>query len=341
MSKIRNPGSTKKYTTIRDIAQKAGVSANSVSRALNDKDDISEETKLRVRRIASELGYIRHAAASGLRSGGMRSIGIIVTHIDNIFFSRILQGINDRVSEKEYTLLILDSNEDPETEARNLRILAAYRVSGILFVPALDLQNSIDYAAIQSPHIEIVRHMPNIKGGYYIADSGKSGEIAAEYLIGKGRRKLAYLGFDKPVSCNRNRMDGFISKAASENAALAQDAVRSCEASTEAAFQAMKTWLLDGFNFNGLFVYNDAMAFGAIRALVDSGKNVPGDISVIGHDDIETAQSFIPRLSTIHVPKYRLGYDSASALLEQIEGKKSGVVSAHKIYEPRLVARET
>jgi len=341
MSKSRTSSALKKYTTIRDIALKAGVSANTVSRALNDNDDISDETKLRVRKIAGELGYIRHAAASGLRSGGTRSIGVIVTHIDNIFFSRILQGINDRVSEKEYSLLILDSNEDPETEARNLRILAAYRVSGILFVPALDLQNSLDYGAIQSPHIEIVRHMPNIKGGYYIADSGKSGEIAAEYLVGKGRRRLAYLGFDKPVSCNRNRMDGFLGKAAALKAALGQNAIRSCEASTEAAFQAMKAWLRDGFDCDGLFVYNDAMAFGAIRALIDSGKKVPRDISVIGHDDIETAQYFIPRLTTIHVPKYRLGYDSASALLEQIEGKKSVTVPAHTIYEPRLVTRET
>jgi LacI family transcriptional regulator len=183
--------------------------------------------------------------------------------------------------------------------------------------------------------------MPNIKGGYYIADSGKSGEIAAEYLVNKGRRKLAYLGFEKPVSCNQNRMDGFLCKAAALKAVLGQDSIRACEASTEAAFQTMKAWLNDGFNFNGLFVYNDAMAFGAIRALVDSGRKVPGDISIIGHDDIETAQFFIPRLTTIHVPKYSLGYDSASALLEQIEGRKSALAPAHTIYEPRLVARET
>jgi LacI family transcriptional regulator len=341
MGSPRKTGTTKKYVTIRDIALEAGVSANSVSRALHDKKDISQETKIRVRNIAKELGYIRHAAASGLRSGGTRSIGIIVTHIDNIFFSGILQGINDRVTEKEYTLLMLASNEDPETERRNLRILAAYRVSGILFIPASDLLESIDYGSIQAPHIEIVRHVPGSRAGYYVSDSVKSGELAAGYLIGKGRRRLAYLGFDKPVSCNRDRLDGFKHAAASAGIDISPAAVRSCEASTEAAFSAMKRWLDDGFDHDGIFVYNDVMAFGVIRALVDRKRRVPRDVSVVGHDDIETAESFIPRLSTIQVPKYRLGYDSASALLDQIESRKAGSIPAHMVYQPELMIRET
>ncbi len=341
MGTPRKTGTTKKYITIRDIAIKAGISANSVSRALNDKNDISQETKTRVRDIARELGYIRHAAASGLRSGGTRSIGIIVTHIDNIFFSRILQGINDCVAEKDYTILMLASNEDSETEKRNLKILAAYRVSGILFIPASDLINSIDYGSIQAPHIEIVRHMPNTKGGYFVTDSVKSGELAAGYLVGKGRRKLAYLGFEKPVSCNRDRMEGFRRKAAAEGIILKPEDTRLCEASTEAAFNAMKRWLDEGFNHDGLFVYNDVMAFGAIRALADRKRRVPKDVSVVGHDDIETAESFIPRLSTIQVPKYRLGYDSASALLKQIESRKTGGIPTHMVYQPELMIRET
>ncbi len=329
------------YVTIRDIAEKAGVSVNCVSRALNDKNDIGEATKARVKMIAEELGYIRHAAASGLRSGGTKSIGVIVTHIDNAFFSRILQGISDCVSSKGYTVLILASNEDPDTEAGNIRLLMAYRVSGILVVPACDLKNTIDYGAIQAPHIEIVRHIAAGSGGYFVSDSRRSGELAAERFLATGRQRCAYLGFDKPVSCNRDRMNGYVQGLRKGKIPFGAKSARSCEANTEAAFRTMSKWIQEGFDFDGLFVYNDAMAFGAIRAMVDAGIRVPGEVSVIGHDDIETAASFIPRLTSIQVPKYRLGFDSAGSLLERIEPHAEGLLPKHVVYEPELIVRET
>jgi LacI family transcriptional regulator len=337
----KKTGSPASYVTIREIAEKAGVSVNSVSRALNDKNDIGEKTKAHIKKIAEELGYIRHIAASGLRSGGTKSIGVIVTHIDNAFFSRILQGINDCVAEKGYTILILSSNEDVEVEARDIRLLMAYRVSGILIAPAYDLKNKIDYSTIQAPYIEIVRHISRSASGYYISDSRKSGELAAERFISMGRRKCAYLGFEKPVSCNKDRMNGYAQRLRKESLSFGTRSIRTCEANTEAAFKTMTQWIDDGFDFDGLFVYNDAMAFGAIRALVDSGVKIPRDVSVIGHDDIETAQSFIPRLTTIQVPKYRLGFDSASSLLSSLEPNTEYSLSKHVIYEPELIIRET
>ena len=333
--------SARGYVTIKEIAEKAGVSVNSVSRALNDKSDIGEKTKAHIKKIAEELGYIRHIAASGLRSGGTKSIGVIVTHIDNAFFSRILQGINDCVAEKGYTILILSSNEDVEVEARDIRLLMAYRVSGIIIAPAYDLKNKIDYGSLQAPYIEIVRHIPRSTSGYYISDSRRSGELAAERLVAIGRRRCAYLGFEKPVSCNRDRMNGFTQRLRREGISFGSRSIRTCEATTEAAFKAMAQWIEDGFDFDGLFVYNDVMAFGAIRALVDAGLKVPRDVSVVGHDDIETAQSFIPRLTTIQVPKYRLGFDSASSLLSSLEPNTENSLSKHVIYEPELIVRET
>ncbi|MBU0929073.1 MAG: LacI family transcriptional regulator [Spirochaetes bacterium] len=341
MGKKEDPGSDRGYVTIRDIAARAGVSANSVSRALNDKGDIGDETKARVRDIARELGYIRHAAASGLRSGGSRSIGVIVTHIDNAFFSRILQGITDCASAKEYTILMLASNEDVETEARNLRLLAAFRVAGILYIPSRDLENGIDYSGIQAPHVEIVRHMPSSTCGYFVSDSRRSGELAADRLVSSGRKRLSYLGFDERVSCNRDRLGGYRKKALESGAALGKGSVRLCGASAAAAYETMSRWIREGFDYDGLFVYNDAMAFGAIRALVDSKARVPDDVSVVGHDDIDTAESFIPRLTTIQVPKYRLGFDSAASLLDTIESVNPSRRPERVVYDPELIVRET
>jgi LacI family transcriptional regulator len=331
----------KDYVTLRDIAKKAKLSVNSVSRALNDHADIGARTKERVRRIAEQLGYIPHSAAAHLRSGDSRSIGVILTHIDNSFFARILQGINDCVSAHGYTVVTLASNEDPDAEERSTRLCISYRVSGMLIVPARNLQSGIDYTLLQVPHIQIVRRDASGTGAFFISDSRRGGQLAAERLIGIGRRRLGYLGFDMPVSCNRDRMRGYSERIRKQGLAFDRRAVRLCEATTTAAFQCMKEWIGEGFRADGLFVYNDEMAFGAIRALADAGIRVPRDVSVVGHDDIEIAQSYVPRLTTVQVPKYRLGFESARSLLQMIEAGERPAEPLHTIYGPDLIIRET
>jgi LacI family transcriptional regulator len=323
----------KGYVTLRDIAEKAGVSVNSVSRALKDRDDIGGETK--------ELGYIPHAAASNLRSGASKSIGVIVTRIDNAFFSRILQGVSDCVSRRGYSVLTLSSNEEVEAERRAITLLTSYRVSGMLLVPANDLKSDLDYGSIQAPHIEIVRPARSRSGVYFISDSRRSGELAAGRLASIGRRKLAYLGFGMPVSCNKERLKGYAEAIRRLGLPFGPQSARSCDATSEAAFAAIAKWIGEGFDADGLFVYNDAMAFGALRALADAGVRVPDEVSVIGHDDIEVARSFIPRLTTVQVPKYRLGLESARALLELIEPGPEASLPQRVVYEPELVVRET
>lgn len=330
----------KRYITLRDIAEESGVSVNTVSRALKNRADIGPETIARVKKIASDLGYVPHMAASNLRSGGSKSIGVIVTHIDNAFFSRILQGVSDCVSKLGYTVIILSSNEDVETERNCIQLLTAYRVSGILVVPANDLEQGVDHASIRVPHIEIVRCGGN--GSFFVANSRRSGELAAERFAALGKTKAAYLGFDRPVSCNRERMQGFADRAKQLKIKLGRKAFRNCLASSESAFETMTQWIKDGFDYDALFVYNDTMAFGALCALSDAGIRVPDEVSVIGHDDIDIASSFIPRLTTVHVPKYRLGFESAQALLDRINGSGDGKpLNQQVIYEPELMVRKT
>jgi LacI family transcriptional regulator len=331
----------KGYITLRDIAEQAGVSVNSVSRALKDREDIGPETRKKIKRIAQELGYIPHAAASSLRSGASKSIGVIVTRIDNAFFSRILQGVSDCVSERGYTVITVSSNEDVEAERRAITLLTSYRISGMLIVPANDLKSDLDYASIQAPHIEIVRPGGPRTGNYFISNSYRSGELAAERLISLGRMNFAYLGFRMPVTCDKERLRGYSATTLRAGVKLLPPRVRKTDATSEAAYSAMKKWIADGFDADGIFVYNDAMAFGVLRAFADSGIRVPDDVSVVGHDDTEVAQSFIPRLTTIQVPKYRLGLESAHALLGLIEQGREAAIEQRVVYEPKLIVRET
>ncbi len=337
--------SLKKYVTLRDIADHAKVSVNTVSRALKNRSDIGKETKERIQKVAKEIGYVPHVAAAHLRGGGMKSIGVIVTHIDNPFFSRILQGISDCVTKQGYTMLILSSDEDVDKELRHIQVLSAYRVSGMLIAPANDLSRELDFARINVPHIQIVRPWKAKEAHYFISDTMQSGVLAAERFIAMGRKKMAYLGFDLATSCNNDRQVGFVKTLKKARLPFNENSLRTCESSSELAYEAMKTWINDGFNAEGLFVYNDMMAFGVLRALSDAGIRVPEDVSVIGHDDIEVASCFVPRLTTIQTPKHRLGYESAEALLKLIRTNKGDLMvkrlAQNVIYEPILLVRET
>jgi LacI family transcriptional regulator len=328
------------YVRLKDIAARADVSINTVSRALKGKSDIGPSTIHKIKKIAEEMGYVPDAAAVSLRSRTSKAVGVIITYIDNSFFARILQGINDVVSTHGYTIITLASNEDLDKETEILKLLTAYRVSGILLVPSRDLISKFDYDGLRVPHITIVRKGSLNTESYFITDSFSSGTLAGQYVISKGRKRPAYLGFDLPVSCNQSRQEGYLRTLQQAGLGIGEKEIRTCDATAEAAYSATVDWFQGNPPIDFLFVYNDQMALGVLRALHDLGVNVPDDVSVLGHDDIEAARHYTPSISTIRVPKYSLGYESASCLMDLIRnnGKKN---TTNRVYEPELVARET
>lgn len=328
------------YVRLKDIAARAGVSINTVSRALKGKSDIGPDTIRKIRKIADEMGYIPDAAAVSLRSRTSKAVGVIITYIDNSFFARILQGINDVLSMHGYTIITLASNEDLYKETEILKLLTAYRVAGILLVPSRDLISEFDYDGLRVPHITIVRKGSLNTESYFVTDSFSSGTLAGRYALDNGRKHPAYLGFSLPVSCNQNRQDAYLEILKQAGLGIGEKEIRLCEAKAEDAYSTTIDWFRDNPRIDYLFVYNDQMAMGVLRALHDLGVKVPDDVSVLGHDDIEAARHYTPSISTIRIPKYRLGHESASCLMDLIryKGKKK---TTNTVYEPELVVRET
>ena len=197
------------YVRLKDIAERAGVTVTAVSRALKGKNDISESTRIRIQKIADEMGYIPNTNASRLRSNSNRSIGVVVTYLDNFFYNRILMGITDALSEKGYTPIIFSNQEDCKKEAAILKTLAANRVAGILIVPASDIENENSYEQYNFPCITIVRKKRDEDLPYFMNDSRMGGALIGHFLAKEGRRNPAYIGVDLPISCNQSRFQGF------------------------------------------------------------------------------------------------------------------------------------
>ncbi|MDA3957111.1 LacI family DNA-binding transcriptional regulator [Oceanispirochaeta sp.] len=327
------------YIRLKDIAEKANVSINTVSRALKNQADIGDHTKKRIQQIADDLGYIPNASASRLRTKSNKMIGVIITHMDNAFYARILQGISDAVADLGYTILALSSNENLEKENSLLKTLIANRVDGTIIVPSRDLENTLDYDHLGVPHITIVRKGNRNTRSYFISDSHESGRIAARHFHSLNRSNPAYIGFDLPVSCNRDRLEGFQRELAEIGIPLKINRIRLCSATHEAAYDQAVDLLKNDTKIDSLFVYNDIMALGVIKAVYDLGISIPQDIRLLGHDDINDAKYYTPTLSSISVPKYRLGYDSATELVGIIND--STFAQRNVIYKPELIVRES
>jgi LacI family transcriptional regulator, galactose operon repressor len=335
----RTEGRKMIYIRLKDIAEKANVSINTVSRALKDKNDIGIETKQKIRQIADELGYIPNASASHLRSKENKMIGVIITHIDNAFYSRILQGINDAVADLGYTILALSSGEDLEKETLLLKTLASNRVAGMIIVPSLDMLNSLDYDHLGVPHITIVRKGNKNTRSYFITDSFQSGKIAAEHFITNNCKNPAYIGFHLQVSCNRDRQEGFYKGLKEAGIPLEKNRIVLCASTPKDSYEAAIKLLSKDKHIDSIFVYNDLMAIGVMKAAIDLGMSIPKDIRILGHDDIAITNYCKPTLSTIRVPKYRLGYESATELVALIKDKEAAEKTV--IYRPELIIRES
>ncbi len=328
-----------KNVTLKDIAEIAGVSINTVSRALHDKNDIGVETKQRIRAITEELGYVPDQTAARLRTKKTRTIGVVVTHMNNSFYAHILQGIHDAAFKLGYSMFVLGSNDDVEEERRAILSMRANRVAGIIIVPSQDLVNDLDFDKLALPHITIVRKGILNTQSYLVTDSHRSGVLVAEHLIRVGRKTPGYLGFDSMVSCNKDRLDGYRETLDNNGVPLQRDTIYQCKADMRSAYEAARQLVEKKPRIDSLFVYNDHMAIGVLRALHDLKVRVPADVTVIGHDDIDESSMLVPALSTIRVPKYSLGYESASSLIHFIEQRDTFKKSI--LNTPELVIRET
>jgi len=327
------------YVRLKEIAEQAGFSVNTVSRALKGKRDISKETRKKIKQIADELGYVPHAMAANLRSQTSRTIGVIVTYMDNPFYARILQGINDALAKHGFQAITWGNNESIKQEQQILQNFAAYRVAGILIVPACDLQNNLDYDALKTRYIAITRK--SVKAQSYIAiDSYKSGALVAEHFAEIGRKRPAYLGLDLPISSNYDRRLGYKETLERLGLTLESRHDRSCSPSAKSAYLTLTEWVKENITFDSIFVCTDQLAFGVLRACHDLGIKVPDDIAIVGHDDVDNAKFSIPSLTTVRVPKYTLGYSSAETIIQMIKNKN---VEPHctKTVTPKLIVRES
>ena len=326
--------------TIKSIASHLGISHATVSMALRDNPLVKEQTRERIKKVASELGYIPNGIAQAMRYRHASTLGVIVGNMGNSFTGMIVEAIESEAQERGYRCLICQTHESPAELEEEIRVLEKHRVAGLI-IQVLDFDNSAElYRRALRPILPRVfcdGEVPGFRASCVLSDSRNIGFLAAEHLIGLGHRRIAWL--QGPDRNARERYKGFC--RAMEAASLRPDddlAVIGGWGFEEGARAAAEV-LARGKPFTGLIASSDPVAVGAIKILNEAGLSVPGDVSVIGAGNHDFARFVTPTLTSIEQWPGEIGRRSVSLLLDHIAAPDSA--AARRAIKPRLMPRES
>ena len=330
-----------KRVVIKDVAREAGVSINTVSRALNDKPDIRSETKEKVLEAAVRLGYRPNRLAKGLRSNKTGTIGVIVTDIANPFFGAVVKGVEKAARERDYSVILQDTDEDYEREREAIQVMLSEQVDGILLTPVQTRTEAIEQLKESAfPFVLLGRHFDDIETDYVVTDDVQGGFLATEHLIKQGHERIAFINGPLYISSAKERFRGY-RKALDRYEIELDEALVSAGAITmEDGYRATKALLGRRPRSTAIFAYSDFVAFGVMRAVRETGLRIPEDVAVVGYDDVEFSSCLEVPLTTVRIPKKELGEEAAKLLNGEVRGKRGLHYEAKKL-EIELVVRQS
>lgn len=305
--------------TIREVADAAGVSTATVSRALSGVQTVDPELVERVRQSADRLGYRANRVARALRRQSTQTVGLVVPDITDPFYPAVVRAIERELRRAGLSLLLCDSGNDPEVEAELLRNLYDHQVDGLL-VSACDRTASrpaVQLAASRTPLLQIdqraVAELPYV--GVEQADAMRQ---VVEHLLGQGCRSFGYLGARPETSAGQERLDGFLAHAKQADPAAA-DRVQLGDVSVAWGYEATARLLEAGPAPEAIVCASDLAAIGALQALRERGIGVPADVAVTGFDDTVLAVACDPPLTSVRQPLEELGTQAVQELTAAIE----------------------
>lgn len=323
-------------TTIREIADLAGVSSATVSKVLNGKDqNISSETRRRILKIVEKEGYIPNGVAKSLRIKNTKTIGLMVPDVTNLFFSEVAKGIEDAASKRGYSLILCNTDNKENKERMYLKILQEKKVDGLIITAShSNLGDQLD--KVSTPVVLVDRDVNTTKSvGRITVDNVTGGRLAAEKLMDVGCKSIAHITAELENKPAAERYKGFLESLEENSIIFEKAGLHTGYFIVETGYQGIME-LSKRIEFDGVFCGNDLIAIGAVKALKELGKRIPEDVAVIGFDDIALSQYVDPPLTTIRQPIYKLGESAVKLLLEMIEtGASDGAVVLH----PELVER--
>ena len=326
--------------TIVDVAAEANVSKSTVSLVLKGSPLIKGETADRVKEAAAKLGYVYNRRAGELRGNASNAIGVVINDLMNPFFAEVLVGIERKLVDAGYVVLMAHTREDVALQDKVLQSMREQNAAGIMLCPALNTPRSI-LKTIQTWGIPLTIFVRNLGLGTYDfagSDSEEGVFLATSHLLNSGHRQVGFLGGQKGVVFTQ-RMAGYKKALLEKGMEFSEDLVFNANPSRTGGYEAMNALLREKPGVKAAVSYNDVVAFGALSALGEKGLRAGTDFALMGFDNIMDTAHSNPPLSTVDIHPSELGEQAASILLQRIQepDSKRLVYTAH----PALLLRQT
>ena len=306
--------------TIKDIARELKISPSTVSRALKNHPDISEETKRAVNDLAKKLNYQPNAVALSLKQRKSSTIGVIIPEIVHYFFSSVISGIEDVAYDAGFNVIICQSNERYDREVANAKTLLANRVDGVLVSVSKETKDFSHFYNLRDHSVPLVfydRVVPGFDADQIIIDDFDAAYRATRHLIDGGFKKIFHFAGPQNLLIGQQRKEGYI------------------KALKEAGIKAKKEWIIEADNFekariavikvleeklpiDGIFAVNDLTAIGAMQTLQKRGIKIPGEVAVVGFSDGRLSGITDPTLTSVDQHGYEMGTMATEILLKRV-----------------------
>jgi DNA-binding LacI/PurR family transcriptional regulator len=328
--------------TIKDIAQKLGISKSTISRVLQDAPDVSEKTRKLVLQTMQELNYRPNIFAQGLKKHRTKTIGVNIPAFDIPFYSMAISGIQNKAATLGYNIITCQSNEDYNTEIKNIETLLSSQVDGMLISISRTTLNVLHLLDLQRKNFPLV--LFNRVAGLidfskvYVNDEDGAYKMV-RYLIEKGYKDIAHIAGPRNLSLSKNRISGYKRALKESDLPYREDLIVEGDFSMANGADCTEDLISRKLDLDAIFCVCDATALGCMEKLQRLGFKIPADIAVAGYTNEPAAAYVNPGLTTISQPAYQIGEEAATLLIDKINNPEAPLKNI--VLDTELVVRES
>jgi LacI family transcriptional regulator len=329
--------------TIKDIAEKAGVSFSTVGRAMRNEPLVRKNTKKKIIKIAEELGYFPNLQAKSLRSNKSKTIGVILNDLKNPFYPDFIRTIGEILTKMDYTMLLADSNLNLRLEKKNIVTMLSKNVDGILFSPINKESDNIDIIRKNSIKTVFIDCYPDIGNiDYVYGNHERQAFIATEHLIKNGHKNILLLNGPSRLSSSNLFLEGYIKALSHYNIKKREELIKHMDMKIKEGYELFEKIYKDksivaNINFTAILTLSDLIAIGIYQAVKKLNLKIPEDYSIIGCDNTFTAEHLTPPLTSVYVSKTETGKKSIKMLMDKINGEDNK--NSKIVLKPKLKKR--
>ncbi|MFC5473612.1 LacI family DNA-binding transcriptional regulator [Paraherbaspirillum soli] len=326
--------------TMKQVAEKSGVSTTTVSHVINNTRVVSEDVRQRVLTVIQEMRYVPSAVARSLKNDRTNTIGMMIPNNSNPYFAEVIQGIEDASFKLGYNIILCNSYDDPRKQLEYIRVLMEKRIDGLILVSSgSDSELTRLLADEQLPKVLVDREVTGIAADFIEADHEQGGYLATKYLLDLGHRDIACVSGPKDLLPSRDRVTGYLRALREAGVNLHMSWLVHSDFTSQGGYTATQQLLALPNRPSAVFFGNDLMAIGGICAATEAGVRIPADLTVMGYDDIALASFSNPPLTTIAQPKHEIGELTARILVDRIMNEHLPL--RRELLQPTLIVRKS